>query len=479
MNYRFRNQKITALFFLFILLIIGFLHLILPGKDISEDEGRKLARFPKLNYEDAKSGKQAANIEGWFSDQFPFRPLLIKAGKSWRSIVFPNLNSGGLQITPINHNLAVAEDPDEDIEIDNEEQPQPAVNIDPEAEQSNEQEIVNDPQTEENTTPVEETDANPTDNVSPMEENNPDDPPPLEDDDFRQTKVGIVITNNRAMEMYYGNEKKLKAYAERLNKLDSIFPENVQLYSMVIPTAIELYSPDQYHSGYSSQKDCINIVYDELNSTIKSVDSYTRLINNRDKYIYFRTDHHWTGLGAYYAYQSFAEVAGWTALSLDQMEHYQLEGTYLGSLYRATKESALKNNPDTTEGWKPVTGDYTATAWDKGDLKSSYNIRLNDPRSKGGNSYLNYSGGDRALLKIATSHNSGRKVLIIKDSFGNAFVPYLANHYDEVYVVDPRYYVKSLSSLVSENGITDVIVLNYMFGTSNKTWLGGFDKISN
>jgi hypothetical protein len=247
---------------------------------------------------------------------------------------------------------------------------------------------------------------------------------------------------------------------------------------MVVPTAVELFAPDKYHSGYSSQKDCIEIINDTLNPDIKRVNAYDKLLQNRDKYIYFRTDHHWTGLGAYYAYVAHCESAGWTPVPLEQMEHYTLEGTYLGSLYRATKEDVLKNNPDTTEGWKPLVDSYKATAWDKGDMASSYHIRLNDERIVGDNSYLNYSGGDRALLKIVTSHTSGRKILVVKDSFGNAFVPYLANHYDEIYVVDPRYYRRSLKTLVSENAIGEVMILNYMFGTSNSTWLKRFDAIA-
>ena len=83
-------------------------------------------------------------------------------------------------------------------------------------------------------------------------------------------------------------------------------------------------------------------------------------------------------------------------------------------------------------------------------MASSYQIRLNDERIVGDNSYLNYSGGDRALLKIVTSHTSGRKILVVKDSFGNAFVPYLANHYDEIYVVDPRYYRRSLKMCIRD-----------------------------
>ena len=138
---------------------------------------------------------------------------------------------------------------------------------------------------------------------------------------------------------------------------------------------------------------------------------------------------------------------------------------------------SLKNNPDTTEGWRP-NAEYTATAWDSSEMTSSYKIRLNDERIKGGNSYLNFSGGDRALLKIETNHKNGRKILLVKDSFGNAFVPYLANHFEEIYVVDPRYYVRSLPTLVKDNGITDALILNYMFGTSNQTWLTGFDQIA-
>ncbi|MGI6090325.1 MAG: DHHW family protein [Saccharofermentanales bacterium] len=468
MRTRTRNQIITIYTFVIFLLAVGFLHIILPSKEISEDEGRKLRTFPKLNLEDARTGQQAANIEGWFSDQFPFRPTLITIGKNWRSLAFPNLNPDGLQITPISHDLAVAEDPDNDpdVELDNPGAQSPTpdeTELHGEPGQSN----LEQPNTDVSVSPTPEA----TD--PPVEE-----PPPLDEGEFKKTKVGIVITNDRAMEMYYGNEKKLKAYADRLNKLDSILPQTTQVFSLVVPTAIELYAPDQYHSGYSSQKDCIGIINDSLASGIKSINAYDRLLNNRDKYIYFRTDHHWTGLGAYYAYVAFCETAGWNAVPLEKMEHYKLEGTYLGSLYRATKEQALKNNPDTTEGWKPVVGEYTATAWDSGKMDKSYQIKLNNPKVNGSNSYLNYSGGDRALLKIATSHSSGRKILVIKDSFGNAFVPYLVNHYDEVYVVDTRYYERSLQALVKDNGITDVMVLNYMFGTSNATWLKGFDKIN-
>lgn len=456
MRIRRENQTITIIVFLVILLTMGLLHFVFPEKDKSEEEGRLLRHFPKLSFQDAKTGEQSVKIEGWFSDQFPFRSALIEVGKGWRSLAFPNLNKDGKKIIPINHDLTGQDDPDDD--------PDDTEPTDP---------VVTDPQPSQSTDP-----SHTGPDVPSTTETDPPVIPPIDDGEVKSTKVGIIIIKDRAMERYYGNEKKLREYAERLNKLSAGLPAGTQLYSLVVPTAVELFAPDEYHSGYSSQVDCIKMINDALNQNIKSVNAYDKLLQNRDKYIYYRTDHHWTGLGAYYAYVAHCESAGWTPVPLEQMEHYKLEGTYLGSLYRATKESVLKNNPDTTEGWRPVVESYKATAWDDGSMASSYQIRLNDERIKGGNSYLNYSGGDRALLKIETSHTSGRKILIVKDSFGNAFVPYLANHYDEIYVVDPRYYRRSIKALVSENGISDVMILNYMFGTSNATWLKGFDVIA-
>lgn len=449
MRTRQNNQTILIVSFLVALLVIGTLHLILPEQEMSEDEGRRLSRFPQLNYADALTGEQAVKIEKWYNDQFPFRGSFISAGKSWRKLAYPNLNSDGLAIflIPDEEGSNLPDEPEipEPLPTD----PSPVVTDGPDT-----------TQTEGSTEPT-----------------SPPTPPPLApDEEVISTKL-LLIINKRAMERYYGNEEKLVAYAERLNAFDKKLGDNTKLYSLIAPTAIELFAPEEHHSGYSSQIMCIGIVNDALDPSVTAVNAYDQLLFHRDQYIYYRTDHHWTGLGAYYAYVAFCESAGLTPTPLDAMEHYDIEGTYLGSLYRVSKNEVLQNNPDTTEGWRP-NAEYTATAWDSGDMASSYKIRLNDERIKGGNSYLNFSGGDRALLKVETNHQNGRKILVVKDSFGNAFVPYLANHFEEIYVVDPRYYVKSLPKLVEENGITDALVLNYMFGTSNQTWLSGFDQIA-
>ncbi|NLA95940.1 MAG: hypothetical protein GX838_03755 [Clostridiaceae bacterium] len=444
MKTRQSNQSALVVTFLVALLVIGVLHLIAPEQDLSEDEARTLARFPTLSYNDARTGKQAANIEKWYNDQFPFREAFIRAGKNWRNIAYPNLNADGMAIYPM---------PDEEGSL----VPQETLPAE-----------VTDPVTTPAGEGTERTDPLPT---------QADEPPPLEPAEDVVSMKTLLIVNKRAMEYYYGNEQRLQAYGKRLNQLHEKLGSSRQLYSLIAPTAIELYAPDEYHSDYSSQKRCIGIVNEVLDPSIHRVNAYDQLLFHRDQYIYYRTDHHWTGLGAYYAYVAFCESAGFQATKLEAMEHYQIEGNYLGSLYRVSKSAVLKNNPDTTEGWKPI-ADYTATAWDDSEMTVTYKIRLNDERIKGSNSYLNFSGGDRALLKIETDHQSGRKILVIKDSFGNAFVPYLVNHFDEIYVIDPRFYVRDVYTLVEENKITDVLVMNYMFGTSNATWLAGFDLIT-
>ncbi len=461
MRQKKNNQIILITAFVAFLVIFGVLHIILPQETISLDEGRRLKTFPKLTYKDAVTGKQAEKIEAWYNDQFPFRNSLITIGKSMRASLFPNLNPGGLALYQINRDL-MPDDPGDD---DPDTPPAPIETSPPN--QVVDPTGLSDPSgetgTSESTTPTTTKQEDPPIPTLPKEN-------PVE-------KGGLVVMGTRVMERFYGDEKLLKNYANRLNTVKTTWGANLNMYSMLIPTAIEIYAPEEYHSGYCSQQACLDIFWNALNPGIGKVDSLDKLLRHRDEYIYYRTDHHWTGRGAYYAYVAFCEEAGWAPVPLSDMEHYQIEGTFLGSLWRATNETALKDNPDTTEGWRPKVESYTATAWDNPEMTVNYQIILNDERCTGVNSYLNYSGGDRALLKIVTSNSSGRKLLVTKDSFGNALVPYFANHYDEIYVIDPRYYVRPLKQLVEENGITDYVAVNYMFAISNPTWLGGFDKI--
>lgn len=111
------------------------------------------------------------------------------------------------------------------------------------------------------------------------------------------------------MSLYGGDPASGKWYAQVLNSYHEELPD-VQIYNMIIPTAIEFYVPDKYRDLTQSQKAMIDLVYGTLDPSIKKVDAYSELAAHTDEYIYFRTDHHWTGLGAYYAYRAFCGRRG-------------------------------------------------------------------------------------------------------------------------------------------------------------------------
>jgi hypothetical protein len=83
------------------------------------------------------------------------------------------------------------------------------------------------------------------------------------------------------------------------------------------------------------------------------------------------------------------------------------------------------------------------------------------------NKYGIFMGGDQPLAKITTNVKNGKKIAVIKDSYANAFIPFLLPHYEEIYVVDPRQYTHNFLDLVKKNGIQNVLILNYSFITEN------------
>lgn len=126
----------------------------------------------------------------------------------------------------------------------------------------------------------------------------------------------IVLLDNRLMEQYTNVYKKMDVYAKTLNKLKSQIPD-VKVYSLMAPTSIEFYAPKKYNSGKShSQYQGINYIYGELKG-ITPVDAYPEIAAHTNEYLYFRSDHHWTARGAYYAYRAFAKTAGFTPVDIN------------------------------------------------------------------------------------------------------------------------------------------------------------------
>ena len=293
----------------------------------------------------------------------------------------------------------------------------------------------------------------------------------------------IIIQGTRAMEMYGISESALEGYAEIISTLADRCP-GVKVYSLIAPTQVEFYGPEDYRTGSRSQKKGIQIAYDFMSDNVIKVDAWSSLAQHTDEYLYFRTDHHWTARGAYYAYLAFAKAAGINnPQPLDKYETGREDG-FVGTMYGFSgKAQVLADNPDYIEYFMPLNnakGEILGVGGDGSLTGDNYSLSIVNPNA--GNYAGTFIQGDQALERIVTDNKNGRKILLIKESYGNCFAPFLTEAFEEIYILDPRkdgVNQMSLPKFISDNGITDVIALNYALATSNPTIKGAFREIVN
>lgn len=218
----------------------------------------------------------------------------------------------------------------------------------------------------------------------------------------------------------------------------------------------------------ASQQRTISTVNTHLNPQIVKIDAYNTLRRHSDEYLFFGSDHHWTALGAYYAYTAFIEARGDKAVELEVYEVDEVT-PYLGSLYSSSLHESIKNNPDTIYLYKPFV-EHEYRVYYEGSIKMPV---LDMNRVQSNNKYNIFMSGDRPWGRIVTEVKNGKKIVVIKDSYGNAFVPFLIPHYEEVYIVDPRQFQLNITTFIEERGIQEVLFLNY----AKITEYGGFTDL--
>ena len=259
-------------------------------------------------------------------------------------------------------------------------------------------------------------------------------------------------------------------YASMVNYVGSKLPDNVQLYNVVAPTAFgACLSVDvQEEMIGANQPELISYIYSQVDPTAaKTVDAYSNIKKHNAEYIYFNSDHHWTQDGAYYAYQAWCETKGIEAHTKDYFKtKYEFPG-YLGYFYGlAGKPSFLRDNPDTVVAYVPNgTNDMVFTDRDGNEI--AWDV-VRDYSGRDG-SYVCFIAGDQPFVEIENpAITDGSSCLLIKESYGNAFAPFLVDHYQHVYVADYRYYEGNLSKLVANNNIQDVIIMNNLEAIGGK-----------
>ncbi len=442
--------------FILPIFIFGAVSVFDTDATISISENRNLAKMPQFSLESLFNGSFTSSFEKYFSDTFPLREKMLEANRNLNRLYYftPESSSNDLTLlipqtgdNVVSGGEALPTDPTESTGVSHQ------------------------PTTPSDTEPETETTAAPSTEETLPELNTP------EDADLHEGS--IIIVGNRAMEICYTNQENMSLYATTVSSYAEALP-GVRVISLITPNGGEFYSPEEYHSGSMSQKDMIDSVYSQMDDSVVTVDAYSELRKHTDRYIFFRTDHHWTQLGAYYAYTAFCQSTGLEPVPIEDFETGSFEG-FVGSMYTYTSKypqsSILRDNPDTLYYYVPKT-ESSAVAYPNMEMNESegYKVSVVATQINSANKYLCFLGGDQPLIKITTGAGTGKKIAVVKESYGNAFVPFLTNHYDEIYVIDPRKFYgdgtpdMDLEKLISENEIDDLLVIDYPLVVSNKSY---------
>ena len=193
------------------------------------------------------------------------------------------------------------------------------------------------------------------------------------------------------------------------------------------------------------------------------VDVRDTLMDHNDEYIYYKTDHHWTSAGACLAYDVWSERTGGEAETEDGLVKNVVSDKFRGSLYSKILDADSAYDEIWTYGLQKDDAfgskDCTVTIDEKQQLDSIYDDEKLQEKDK----YAYFLGGNYGQVHIqnqkAASKAKGKNILIIKDSFANSFVPFVTQDYENIYMVDLRYYNGDMKSYLQEHNITDVLVL--------------------
>lgn len=293
---------------------------------------------------------------------------------------------------------------------------------------------------------------------------------------FHRARRGILIVGGgdsvRAMEPFKGSSAAIEDYARAVNEYAARIPQGVNIYCMPVPTSVAFYCPTEAKKYTSSARSAINRLFDHLADRVIPVDIYNTLGLHAAEPIYSRTDHHWAPLGAYYAARCFADVAGTPFLPLSQYVEHTIDG-YVGTMARFSADKAVGDAPEKFVYYTPVdSASYSVryVTYDISRRKGEVIGRVtseSEPQEgpfffnfRGSAAYMTFMGGDSRLTRVNTGASTGRRLLILKDSFGNALPPYLFASFDEIHVVDCRYFTRNILSYIADNDISDLLFVN-------------------
>ncbi len=280
-----------------------------------------------------------------------------------------------------------------------------------------------------------------------------------------KSRLDIMLGKKRLNGVYLGKGDQLfedftpsvsdEELASVINRFADTYPQ-LDIMFLLAPNPISIWQDRLPASApVRDQKAHIEELRGLLNETVKWVDAYSALEQHKEEDIYYRSDHHWTSLGAYYAFYAYADIAGievkeedWKRLLVSDTFHGTLTGKS-GYTSRSSDELYVYVPTDTSL-------QYIVQYIDEQEKSTSVykteNLNKHDQ-------YSVFLNGNHPLIEIDTTSSVDKHLLVIKDSYANSMIPFLLPYYNRITVVDPRYYNEDLGLLIKESGITDVLFL--------------------
>lgn len=270
---------------------------------------------------------------------------------------------------------------------------------------------------------------------------------------FSKKQNGVYYAEDGYLIEEYKTGKNSEKIVNITNDFANKFP-NKKISFMLVPTSSLVYR-DKLPKYNLIDDEMISFNYYKNNLNTNFIDISDILLKNNNKYLYYKTDHHWTMNGCYYAYLEYCKIFN------IQANNYKLENvsnSFYGTLY----SKVLDNNLDSDYIYKIIDNTNYTYSFDNKYYDSVYFDKYLKEKDK----YLYYLGGNHGISKITNNDLiSGNNLLIIKDSYANSFIPLLIPHYKNIYIIDPRYYNDSISEFIDNNDYINEILFLYNIQT--------------
>ncbi len=425
--------------------ITALLLIVIPRSDISYIEKRKLATFPEFSFESYFSGEFTAKVTEFYDDTVPDRDNFKTAGYNIKSLFGLHTEEA---VKFVGNPVAVVNDKDKKDSSKQTSKTTPSNN--------------NNQTTDNNAgkkTDTADKNLNEQQNEEVQKVNK-------EKDEYKEASNGLIVVKHeghyRGLELFGGGEGE--AYVQALNNFQSDLGDKMKIYSVTASTASEFYLPPDYEQYSVSQKETMDKISQKLDSNIRYVDIISALGKHVNEDIYLRTDHHWSSLGAYYAAQEFAKVAGVPFKDISTYKKVDVTDQFSGTLAAWSADADLTNDTELFSYYIPDNYDKCTTTY--------YTTSLEEDGTGGffnqvgfaeTAAYLTFMGGDELVVKVNTNVKNGRKLMIVKDSYGNAVPGFLFGSFEEICVVDMRYFNRNLEEFAQEEGITDLAFVMVSF----------------